>query len=96
MEDGRCVRTLHAEQNAIIQAALHGVSTQGSTLYGTCRPCSVCARMIVGAGIRRVMFYGPEPEGWSMDVLRGADVEVVRAVPPTPAESGDSRGLPCP
>lgn len=78
MEAGRCIRTLHAEQNAIIQAALHGVSTHGSTLYGTCRPCSVCARMIVGAGIRRVVFFGTAPEGWSMDVLQGANVEVVQ------------------
>jgi dCMP deaminase len=77
IEDGRCIRTLHAEQNALIQAALHGVSTQGATLYGTCRPCHVCARMIVGAGIERVVFLGPEPEGWALDVLRGADVQIV-------------------
>ena len=77
MEDDRCIRTLHAEQNAIIQAALHGVSTEGATLYGTCRPCHVCARMIVGAGIRRVVFAGDQPEGWALEVLTRAGVELV-------------------
>lgn len=77
MEDGRCIRTLHAEQNAIAQAALHGVSTRGATLYSTCRPCHVCARMIVGAGIVRVVFFGDAPEGWARDVLEAGGVEIV-------------------
>ena len=77
MEDGRCIRTLHAEQNALIQAALHGVSTEEATLYGTCRPCHVCARMIVGAGIRRLVFEGEMPEGWALEVLAQAGVEIV-------------------
>lgn len=77
------MRTLHAEQNAIIQAALHGVSIAGATLYGTCRPCHVCARMLAGAGIKRVVFLGPEPEGWSREVLEGAGIEIVGiAYPP--------------
>lgn len=84
MEDGRCIRTLHAEQNALIQAALHGVSTEGATLYGTCRPCHVCARMVVGAGIRRIVYHGPDPEGWAWDVLTGAEVECVRMPGPVP------------
>lgn len=87
MEDGRCIRTLHAEQNAIIQAALHGVSTEGATLYSTCRPCHVCARMVVGAGINRVVFAGDPPEGWGLEVLEQAGVELVRMpveMPPLP------------
>ena len=86
MEDGRCIRTLHAEQNALMQAALHGVSTQGATLYGTCRPCHVCARMVVAAGIKRVVFAGPPPEGWGLEVLEKAGVELVQmsdAPPPS-------------
>jgi dCMP deaminase len=78
MEGDRCIRTLHAEQNALIQAALHGVSTQGATLYGTCRPCHVCARMIVGAGIVRAVFAGEMPEGWALEVLQAAGVELVQ------------------
>ena len=50
-----CVRTTHAEQNAIIQAALHGVSTDGATLYIKFEPCFNCAKMIINAGIKRVV-----------------------------------------
>ena len=87
LDDGRCIRTLHAEQNALMQAALHGVSTQGATLYATCRPCHVCARMIVAAGIVRVVFAGDMPEGWAHEVLSAAGVEIVPlpdVVPPSP------------
>lgn len=47
---------VHAEQNAIIQAALHGVSTKDSTLYITHQPCIICAKMIINAGIKRVVY----------------------------------------
>ena len=84
LEEGRCIRTLHAEQNALIQAALHGVSTEKATLYATCRPCHVCARMIVGAGLVRVVFYGPPPEGWANEVLTAAGVELLQMPDPSP------------
>ncbi|MFQ6010504.1 MAG: cytidine/deoxycytidylate deaminase family protein [Candidatus Aenigmatarchaeota archaeon] len=50
-----CVRTAHSEQNAILQAALHGVSTNGATLYCKFEPCFICAKMIINAGIKRVV-----------------------------------------
>ena len=50
-----CIRTAHAEQNAIAQAALHGVSTEGATMYAKFVPCFPCAKMIINAGIRRVV-----------------------------------------
>ena len=50
-----CVRTLHAEQNAIIQAAKFGVSIEGATLYSKMVPCRVCAMMIINSGIKRVV-----------------------------------------
>ncbi len=50
-----CIRTIHAEQNAIIQAALHGISTEGSTLYVKFEPCFICCKMIINAGIKRVV-----------------------------------------
>lgn len=56
--DGHCVRTLHAEQNAIIQAALHGISTEGATAYVTHQPCLTCAKMLINAGIQRVVYAG--------------------------------------
>ena len=50
-----CIRTAHAEQNAIVQAALHGVSTNGATMYVSFEPCFTCAKMIINAGIKRVV-----------------------------------------
>jgi len=50
-----CVRTIHAEQNAICQAALHGVSTNGVTLYCRMTPCPICAKMLINCGIIRVV-----------------------------------------
>ncbi len=50
-----CMRTIHAEQNAICQAARHGISLEGSTLYCTMEPCRACAMMIISAGIVRVV-----------------------------------------
>jgi dCMP deaminase len=56
LESGHCVRTVHAEQNAIVQAAKHGVSVQGCILYTTHSPCPICAKMIVNAGITEVRY----------------------------------------
>ena len=50
-----CIRTIHAEQNAILQAAMHGVSTEGSTLYVKFEPCFTCAKMLINAGVKRVV-----------------------------------------
>jgi dCMP deaminase len=58
-EDGHesmhCVRTIHAEQNAICMAAKHGISINGATIYCKMEPCVVCAKMIINAGIKRVV-----------------------------------------
>jgi dCMP deaminase len=56
MEDGHCVRTIHAEANAIIQAAQSGTRIEGGTIYVTASPCWACFRMIANAGIKRVVF----------------------------------------
>lgn len=52
---GDCI-CAHAEENAITQAALHGISLKGSTLYSTLNPCLICARMIISSGIREVIY----------------------------------------
>lgn len=75
MVNGHCVRTLHAEQNAIIQGALHGVDVSGSTLYVTHQPCLVCAKMIINAGIRRVVYAGHYPDEIARGFLHEAGVE---------------------
>jgi dCMP deaminase len=54
-ETHNCIRTTHAEMNAIVQAALHGVSLNGSTLYCRMEPCLDCAKAIISAGIKRVV-----------------------------------------
>ncbi len=76
--DGHCVRTLHAEQNAIIQAALHGVSVAGGTIYSTHQPCHVCAKMIINAGLVRVVYAGAYQDEIAMQYLRAAGVQVER------------------
>jgi len=76
MVGGHCVRTLHAEQNAIIQAALHGVSVAGGTMYVTHQPCLTCAKMIINAGIRRVVYAGDYPDPNAVAFLQEAGVEL--------------------
>lgn len=56
MEDGHCIRTVHAEANAIVQAARFGVSIQNASIYVSCSPCWQCAKMIASAGIKKVFF----------------------------------------
>ncbi len=56
MENGHCVRTVHAEANAILQAARHGVRIEGADIYVTASPCWDCFKLIANAGIRRVHF----------------------------------------
>ena len=70
-------RGLHAEQNSIIQAALHGVSIQGATIYSTHQPCVLCAKMIVNSGIVRVCFLTPYPDELARSILTEAGVEQV-------------------
>ena len=76
MINGHCVRTLHAEQNAIIQGALHGVDVSGSTLYVTHQPCLNCAKMIINAGIERVVYAGSYPDEIAVGFLKTAGIEL--------------------
>lgn len=72
--NGHCVRTLHAEQNAIIQAALHGISVAGGTIYVTHQPCLTCAKMMINAGIERVLYAGDYPDENAVAFLAEAGV----------------------
>jgi len=78
MVEGHCMRTLHAEQNAIIQAALHGVEVRGGTMYVTHQPCLSCAKMIINAGIERVVYAGDYPDENSQAFLAQAGVALQR------------------
>lgn len=67
-----CV-AVHAEQNALIQAAQYGISVAGATLYCTAMPCAICAKLIVNAGIRRVVYRDPYSDHLAPHILeRGA------------------------
>ena len=69
-------RGLHGEQNAFLQAALHGTSLKGSSLYSTTQPCIICAKMIINAGITEIVIKGDYPDKMSKDLLREAKVKV--------------------
>lgn len=73
-----CIRTVHAEQNAIVQAALHGISIEGATIYTKFEPCFTCAKMIINAGIKRVVCERRYHAGeLSRKFLKEAGVELV-------------------
>jgi len=67
-------RGLHAEQNAIIQAAHHGTSIKDSTLYTNTKPCSICTKMIVNAGIKRIVFEEYYKDKLADDILSETDI----------------------
>lgn len=69
-------RGIHAEQNVIIQATLHGVSFEGSTIYATHTPCNQCAKILVNAKIRRYVSFGKYDDNSFVDLFREAGIEV--------------------
>jgi dCMP deaminase len=77
---GHCIRSLHAEQNAFLQAAMIGVPCKGASMYVTCQPCNMCAKMIVNAGISKVIYDGDYPDEFSKEIFRQAELEVLRLV----------------
>lgn len=70
-------RAVHAEQNAIVQAAYTGTSVKGATMYVSLQPCSLCAKLIINAGIKRLVFRGDYPDDLSMSLLKEAGIELV-------------------
>ena len=77
-------RGIHAEQNVIIQASLHGVSLEGSTIYATHTPCVLCAKMLVNAKIRRYVSFGRYDDNTFIDLFQEADIEVdIKKRPPS-------------
>jgi len=69
-------RAVHAEQNCIIQVAIHGRDIRGAELYVTCSPCSICAKILVNAGIRRVVFKGDYPDDVAVEILKSGGIEL--------------------
>jgi len=73
-------RGLHAEQNAIIQAARHGVNIDGSTLYCTTMPCIICTKMLINAGIRRIVYEEGYSDDLAREMVEEAGLEIFRFV----------------
>jgi len=71
-------RGIHAEQNAIIQAAFHGVSIRGATLFCTNLPCSICAKMLINAGIVQIIYLDGYADPMSKELLTEAGVSMIR------------------
>ena len=71
-------RGLHGEQNAIIQAALHGVSTEGATIYCTTKPCSICTKMIINAKISRIVYDEHYDDELADELLKDTDIRVLQ------------------
>jgi len=71
-------RGLHAEQNVLVQAALHGTSTKDSIIYITNQPCIICAKMLINAGIREIVTCGEYPDKMAQEFLKAAKIRVRR------------------
>ncbi len=69
-------RALHAEQNALIQASLYGISVKGSTLYSTCQPCLICAKMLINAGIKGIVIASGYPDKLAADFFKQAGIKI--------------------
>ncbi|MBL8088209.1 MAG: dCMP deaminase family protein [Chthonomonas sp.] len=76
MRAGHCIRSLHAEQNALLQAAMIGIACEGASMYVTCQPCNTCAKMIINAGITKVIYEGEYPDEFSIELFRDANLEL--------------------
>lgn len=76
---GKChelCRGVHAEQNAITQAAYHGVSVKGGTIYVTHQPCVVCTKMLINAGIERVVYANPYPDELAQEMMGQSKMKI--------------------
>lgn len=80
-----CLRTVHAEANAIAFAARHGIATAGATLYCTHSPCGNCAKLIINAGIVKLMYEMEYRDIKPLGMLAAANVEVIKNNAPEPA-----------
>lgn len=69
-------RAIHAEQNAIVQAAKFGIALDGATIYVNTQPCITCSKLIANVGIKKVIYKRPYPDKMALDILQEAGVVV--------------------
>ena len=87
MEAGHCVRTIHAEANAIIQAAKNGVAIKGADIYITASPCWPCFKMIANAGITRIIFGEFYRDERIYDVAKTLNIDLLQISPERSADA---------
>ncbi len=92
MEAGHCVRTIHAEANAIIQAAKNGVAIEEADIYITASPCWQCFKMIANAGIQRIIFGEFYRDERIYEVSRTLGIELLQLSPQAPIDGGKATG----
>lgn len=76
--DNHCIRTIHAEMNAILQCSSHGINTQGATAYVTNMPCTNCAKALITAGIKQVVIFSDYHNTQAEEFFKVAKVDIVR------------------
>ncbi|MDD3679697.1 MAG: cytidine/deoxycytidylate deaminase family protein [Candidatus Shapirobacteria bacterium] len=69
-------RAVHAEQNAIIQCALHEVSSKNSTIYVTHQPCAICTKILINAQVRRIVYQHPYPDKFAQNMIKEAGIKL--------------------
>lgn len=77
MEEGHCIRTVHSESNAVSQAARYGVSLEGCTLYVTAMPCFTCFKLVVSAGVKRIVYGEKYGAPHALTYAQASGVEMV-------------------
>lgn len=84
VEDNHCVRTVHAEMNALVQAARRGHAVDGATAYVTNMPCTTCAKALITAGVKRVVIFSDYHSTLATDFFKKGDVQIDKI--PMPAK----------
>ncbi|MGE4271768.1 MAG: cytidine/deoxycytidylate deaminase family protein [Desulfitobacterium sp.] len=80
-ERAEICRAVHAEQNALVQAAKHGVVINGADIYTTVQPCVLCTKLLINAGIERVFYLYPYPDSLALELATEAELELVQLNP---------------
>ncbi|NMA69138.1 MAG: dCMP deaminase family protein [Desulfitobacterium sp.] len=71
-------RAVHAEQNALVQAAKHGVSIKGADIYTTVQPCVLCTKLLINAGIKKVFYLIPYQDKLALEMAEEAELELIK------------------
>ena len=81
--DNHCVRTIHAEMNAIIQCSIHGISTEGATAYVTNMPCTNCSKTLIAAGIKEIVIFSDYYDTKAEEFFEIAKIKILKLKMPT-------------